>query len=105
MLQPRDCLDGHLLNFQFNDDFFANWIRDWKKTEKYWVTVWDNSSLCSKTEFLDAFRKAALSKHKLETIALPLLSEQMSWKTLKLAAGLNKYLQQMTKNPVFILLL
>lgn len=98
MLQPWDCPDGCLLNFQFNGDFFANWIGDLTK-KKYWVTVWDNSSLDSK-EFLGVFRRAVLSpsKHKLEIIALPFLIEQMSRKALKAAAALNNYLHRQHRN-------
>lgn len=74
--------------------FLQTGLGIWGK-KKYWVTVWDNSSLGCK-EFLGVFRKAALSlsKHKLEIIALPFLIEQMSRRALKAAAGLNNYVHR-----------
>lgn len=54
------------------------------ESERSWVAVWDNSSLCSNVKFLDAFRKAALSpsKRQLEITALPFLVERLSGKPL-----------------------
>lgn len=103
---PLDCPDGCLLNFQFHDVFFANWIGD--LGEKKILGHWDNSNLGSK-EYLGVFRKAALSpsKHKLDIIALPFLIEQMSRKALKAAAGLNNRdsTEIFPHKPVFIPLL